>query len=87
MAGRGSTTFQKRQKEQQRKEKRAEKLARRQGRKLNPPPPGISDAEPDAADAVVDGENGPDSETNAVPETAPAQAPPAPIPNGATAHE
>jgi len=38
MAGRGSTTFQKRQKEQQRKEKRAEKLARRQNRKLHPSP-------------------------------------------------
>ena len=38
MAGRGSTTFQKRQKEQQRKEKRAEKLARRHNRKLNPSP-------------------------------------------------
>lgn len=29
MAGRGSTTFQKRQKEQQRKDKQAEKLAKR----------------------------------------------------------
>jgi hypothetical protein len=36
MAGRGATTFQKRQKEQQRKEKRAEKLARRAERKQNP---------------------------------------------------
>ena len=36
MAGRGATTFQKRQKEQQRKEKRAEKLARRAERKVNP---------------------------------------------------
>lgn len=36
MAGRGATTFQKRQKEQQRKEKRAEKLARREQRKQNP---------------------------------------------------
>ena len=36
MAGRGATTFQKRQKEQQRKEKRAEKLARRAERKTNP---------------------------------------------------
>ena len=36
MAGRGATTFQKRQKEQQRKEKRAEKLARRAERKNNP---------------------------------------------------
>jgi hypothetical protein len=56
MAGRGSTTFQKRQKEQQRKEKRAEKLARRQGRKLNPPPPGISDADPEPLDGAIDGE-------------------------------
>jgi hypothetical protein len=65
MAGRGSTTFQKRQKEQQRKEKRAEKLARRQGRKLNPPPPGISDSEPEPVDVVVDGENvaGPEANT------------------------
>jgi hypothetical protein len=45
MAGRGSTTFQKRQKEQQRKEKRAEKLARRHNRKLNPSPE-TPDAEP-----------------------------------------
>ena len=36
MAGRGATTFQKRQREQQRKEKRAEKLARRTERKANP---------------------------------------------------
>lgn len=36
MAGRGATTFQKRQKEQQRREKRAEKLARRAERKNNP---------------------------------------------------
>jgi hypothetical protein len=62
MAGRGSTTFQKRQKEQQRKEKRAEKLARRQGRKLNPPPPGISDADPEPLDAVVDDEDTPDTD-------------------------
>jgi ribose 5-phosphate isomerase len=73
MAGRGSTTFQKRQKEQQRKEKRAEKLARRQGRKLNPPPPGISDAEP--VDVVVDGENVVDPEANAVAETGAAPVP------------
>jgi hypothetical protein len=33
MAGRGSTTFQKRQKEQMRKEKRQEKLTRRQQKK------------------------------------------------------
>ena len=66
MAGRGSTTFQKRQKEQQRKEKRAEKLARRQGRKLNPPVPGISDLDPEALDgdqaedagAIADAEAG-----------------------------
>jgi hypothetical protein len=36
MAGRGATTFQKRQREQQRKEKRADKLARRAERKQNP---------------------------------------------------
>jgi hypothetical protein len=36
MAGRGATTFQKRQKEQHRREKRAEKLARRAERKQNP---------------------------------------------------
>lgn len=46
MAGRGATTFQKRQKEQQRKEKRAEKLARRQQRKMNPGQgPEIAEAE------------------------------------------
>ena len=33
MAGRGATTFEKRQKEQNRKEKRLDKLARRQQRK------------------------------------------------------
>ena len=33
MAGRGATTFEKRQKEQNRKEKRQDKLARRQQRK------------------------------------------------------
>ena len=38
MAGRGATTFQKRQKEQQRKEKRAEKLAKRLMKKNNPTP-------------------------------------------------
>lgn len=36
MAGRGPTTFQKRQKEQQRKEKRLNKLARREERRQNP---------------------------------------------------
>ena len=36
MAGRGATTFQKRQREQQRKEKRQDKLARRAERKVNP---------------------------------------------------
>jgi hypothetical protein len=61
MAGRGSTTFQKRQKEQQRKEKRAEKLARRQGRKLNPVT-GISDSDEPPAGP-------PDAETEAGPET------------------
>jgi hypothetical protein len=68
MAGRGSTTFQKRQKEQQRKEKRAEKLARRQGRKLNPPPPGISDAEPEALEGLAAGEDAAESEVAQVPE-------------------
>jgi hypothetical protein len=37
MAGRGATTFQKRQKEQSRKEKREEKLARRLQRKEGGP--------------------------------------------------
>ncbi len=37
MAGRGPTTFQKRQKEQQRKEKRLNKLARREERRLAGP--------------------------------------------------
>lgn len=50
MAGRGATTFQKRQKEQNRKEKREEKLARRQQRKLNPNPEGAGS---DSIDAVV----------------------------------
>ena len=36
MAGRGSQTFKKRQKEQQRKEKQQEKLAKRLERKLHP---------------------------------------------------
>ena len=36
MAGRGSQTFKKRQKEQQRKEKQQEKLAKRIERKLHP---------------------------------------------------
>ena len=75
MAGRGSTTFQKRQKEQQRKEKRAEKLARRQGRKLNPPPPGISDADPEPLDGVVDGEDAAGTEADAVVETGVAPVP------------
>jgi hypothetical protein len=67
MAGRGSTTFQKRQKEQQRKEKRAEKLARRQGRKLNPPPPGISDLDPERLE-VLDDDDSDTPETDAAPE-------------------
>ena len=54
MAGRGSTTFQKRQKEQQRKEKRAEKLARRHNRKLNPSSPETPDAEPGAVVETVE---------------------------------
>lgn len=74
MAGRGSTTFQKRQKEQQRKEKRAEKLARRQSRKLNPPPPGISDEPLDLDDNIVDddddGDENLDAETAAAVEAA-----------------
>ncbi len=37
MAGRGPTTFQKRQKEQQRKEKRLNKIARREERRLAGP--------------------------------------------------
>jgi len=54
MAGRGTTTFQKRQKEQLRKEKRDEKLARRQQRKLegpavDPMAPVDPDASPDLA--------------------------------------
>lgn len=39
MAGRGPTSFQKRQKEQQRKEKRLNKLARREERRLAAPEP------------------------------------------------
>jgi len=39
MAGRGSQTFKKRQKEQQRKEKAQEKLAKRLDRKLRPDSP------------------------------------------------
>ncbi|HTP89470.1 MAG TPA: hypothetical protein VMJ34_21115 [Bryobacteraceae bacterium] len=75
MAGRGSTTFQKRQKEQARKEKRAEKLARRQGRKQQPYTPGISDADPetpsgDHTDEVIAGtaETGIETGIAAVPE-------------------
>ena len=54
MAGRGSTTFQKRQKEQQRKEKRAEKLARRHNRKLNPSPESPEAEQGTAVEAVED---------------------------------
>jgi len=43
MAGRGSQTFQKRQKEQHRKEKQMEKRAKRLERKLNPTAPGAGD--------------------------------------------
>lgn len=63
MAGRGSTTFQKRQKEQQRKEKRAEKLARRQGRKLHPEAPGTSDAAPQADENPTTAEDSANTES------------------------
>jgi hypothetical protein len=43
MAGRGSQTFQKRQKEQNRKEKAQEKRAKRMEKKLNPGAPGSDD--------------------------------------------
>lgn len=43
MAGRGSQTFQKRQKEQNRKEKALEKRAKRMEKKLNPGTPGSDD--------------------------------------------
>lgn len=43
MAGRGSQTFKKRQKEQQRKEKQQEKLAKRLERKLHGPAPETDD--------------------------------------------
>jgi hypothetical protein len=58
MAGRGPTTFQKRQKEQQRKEKRLNKLARREERRLNPP----SD-DPDNDDLDIDDLDRDDDET------------------------
>lgn len=45
MAGRGPTTFQKRQKEQQRKEKRLNKLARREERRLAGPDAGSKDTD------------------------------------------
>lgn len=50
MAGRGATTFQKRQKEQQRKEKRAEKLARREQRKQNPIGGNVIESSPEELD-------------------------------------
>lgn len=46
MAGRGATTFQKRQKEQMRKEKREEKLARRLQKKDSSGLPSLDDMEP-----------------------------------------
>jgi len=46
MAGRGATTFQKRQKEQNRKEKREEKLSRRAERKTEGPKEPIIAPEP-----------------------------------------
>ncbi len=54
MAGRGATTFQKRQKEQQRKEKRAEKLARREQRKQNPIGGNVIDTSPSELDDDID---------------------------------
>ncbi len=54
MAGRGATTFQKRQKEQQRKEKRAEKLARREQRKANPIGGNVIDDSPAELDDDTD---------------------------------
>lgn len=62
MAGRGTTTFQKRQKEQLRKEKRDEKLARRQQRKLegpavDPMAPVDPDASPELATTQDEGPN------------------------------
>lgn len=46
MAGRGATTFQKRQKEQMRKEKREEKLARRLEKKDGDGLPDVESMEP-----------------------------------------
>lgn len=46
MPGRGSQTFQKRQKEQQRKEKQQEKMAKRLAAKNAPPSEETSDDEP-----------------------------------------
>lgn len=60
MAGRGPTSFQKRQKEQQRKEKQQAKLARRAQRKIEGPlPEGTTDPEDDnpPLDTDVDIEN------------------------------
>ena len=59
MAGRGPTSFQKRQKEQQRKEKQQAKLARRAQRKIEGLPEGTTDPEDDnpPLDTDVDIEN------------------------------
>jgi hypothetical protein len=56
MAGRGATTFEKRQKEQNRKEKRQDKLARRLQRKTEGPKEETSDSETPEGGVAVDGE-------------------------------
>ena len=63
MAGRGSQTFKKRQKEQQRKEKQQEKMAKRLERKLHGPPVDTDEVLPDQLLPVAPGEDsGPDGD-------------------------
>jgi hypothetical protein len=52
MAGRGATTFEKRQKEQNRKEKRQDKLARRLQKTTEGGSPEIADTKDDVGDAL-----------------------------------
>lgn len=55
MPGRGSQTFQKRQKEQQRKERQQEKMAKRLAAKNAPPAENSDDIEPVLNEESTDG--------------------------------
>ena len=57
MPGRGSQTFQKRQKEQQRKEKQQEKMAKRLAAKNAPPSTESADDEPLLTQETAEGLN------------------------------